>query len=244
MCVLMPKAFLLALSLLISLNAHAVIKGTTVKDGDPVARSTVSIEAPTPCTGSLIASDIVLTAAHCLMEKPAMNQVRVMFWAQAKKRHRVRVHSYAAHPGFRRNGNRAVPHDLALIRLLDAPPEGFGPAELLPDSSVLRPGDPVVVAGFGRRKADDPESMDFLHRATASVLKVFSSKELLIDSRAGGTCLGDSGGPAFYVKSGRYFLYGVIGSGDADCAIDEIHTRIDAYRDWIEKTVRVLRQAR
>lgn len=50
----------------------------------------------------------------------------------------------------------------------------------------------------------------------------------------------DSGGPVAFEEDGRWWLMGLVSYGLEECARPgnpEVHTRVAAYRDWIERSI-------
>jgi secreted trypsin-like serine protease len=241
------------------LSFGAVIRGDKVATEDPVARSSVYIDLGENalCSGTAIARDIVVTAAHCTAEITSLASVYVLFGVSLKSAVKVKVSNYIAKTKKRYNGG-----DIALLLLGEAIPEGFGPARVLRDSSQLRSGQKVIVAGFGDNVADDdgseeesgeeylrpylPNGNDRLLRGTSKIMGFQGDTEIMLtgtgNSPTGqGACNGDSGGSVYVEKNGRLYAFGVISRGDEYCKKGGIVGRIDAHRDWVDSSIRKLR---
>lgn len=114
------------------------------------------------CTGTLIAPDVVLTAAHCLTDPrtrepyPAGNLYFVAGWRMGQKVAARGVAAIALHPAYRFSdhpGPREIATDLALIRL--AEPISADEAEpFIVDQ--LRPGEPLVLISY---RQDRPHAL-------------------------------------------------------------------------------------
>lgn len=72
-------------------------------------------------------------------------------------------------------------------------------------------------------------------RSTQVTVSKLLSNEVVVDQSHGtGACSGDSGGPAYVLKNGKYYLFGVTSRGNVGCDSDGIYTNILTYLDWIK----------
>lgn len=81
--------------------------------------------------------------------------------------------------------------------------------------------------------------IDFLGSETlrtgAVQIQGFSEKEIrLSEAKGQGTCVGDSGGPLFYISENDYLLVGVTSRGSVTCDGPAIYTNALEYLDWIQ----------
>lgn len=249
------RSRLLSLAFLfLSTEAFAVIGGQPVRPTDPVAASTVSVlmGAGGGCTGTLIERDVVVTAAHCFHANPSAGDIEIVFGMKEEEGVRIGAADFRVNVFHRLDKDpinidrfrKKEANDIALILLRSPAPTGFEPAKILPDSSVLRKGQMVTVAGYGRIDPEHPVTERMLRKASIRVRRQLSPSEIVLDFTQGsGTCVGDSGGPGFLEANGELFLYGVIATGDPYCAIYEVHTRVDSHRDWIQKRIADMRES-
>lgn len=148
------------------------------------------------CTASVIARNVVLTAAHCVTDIP---DTQVFFRGGQGKIVLFDVASIALHPEFKPNAGRQrlISIDLALLRLAGPLPPAFKPVEL---TGFGRPpiGQRFRIVGFGR--ADEAAS------GTSGVLRqgivvARGPKSPVVvwlgdpDGTGLGGCTGDSGAP-------------------------------------------------
>jgi len=202
------------------------------------------------CTGTLIAPNVVLTAAHC----QALH-TRIMVGNSLTKGRVFRVLKHVRHQKFDRQFN----NDLMLLflekKVTGVRPRAMATAALIDGATTAR------VVGFGttdvggslgfglKRKTDVPIVSQgcggkVKGRSDATVYgchrnrEVVAGKPLLLHD----TCKGDSGGP-FFVRNakGQWLLAGVTSRGTdlstTICGDGGIYVRVDKYADWIAKTI-------
>jgi secreted trypsin-like serine protease len=207
----------------------------------------------TSCTGTAIARDLVLTAAHCVL--PGADYKLVEFDA-AHRPHLRDVERVVAHPQFSLKtllAHRATA-DVALLKLAAPLPARLSPAPLAGDAP-LKAGDAFVVAGFGLTVRGDGKSGGTLRVATLVATGHPGTLQLrLVDPKtrgqtAGlGACTADSGAPAFRTESRHLAVVGVVSwstgpAGSAGCGGLTGVTPLTRYRAWIIETARKLGSA-
>src|SRR5258708_6571844 len=208
--------FVAALALSAALPASAMVGGAPAFE-DGVGRSVVTIigSRGTFCSGALIAPDLVLSAAHCVM--PGADYKIVLYDAQRQPQLRD-VKRVASHPQF--NVQSILAHhasaDVALL-LLSEPLKARTPA---PTGAPLEPiavGARFTVAGIGVSRRGDGKSGGTIRAASLVVtgqpgrLHVRLVDPATNNGRDGlGACTGDSGAPVFEDQSGRAVIIGVV----------------------------------
>jgi V8-like Glu-specific endopeptidase len=133
---------------------------TAVPGWEAVGR--LNIAGSSMCTGSLIAPDLVLTAAHCLFDLKTGSRVsahRIKFEAGLngrKAKARRMVAKAVIHPAYRHFGSRRdqTSYDLAVLRL-DSPISSAEIRPLLVAAAPLR-GDSVDVMSYSLGRATRP----------------------------------------------------------------------------------------
>lgn len=142
-------------------EARRLLSAREAQDWAAVGR--VNISGASFCTGTLIAPDLVLTAAHCVYFKATGRAVppdRIHFlagWRLGKARAHRRARAVLVHPGYKvaaRSGTGRVAADIAVIAL-DRPISGD---EIQPSarSSGAVPGEKITVVSYARNRPEAP----------------------------------------------------------------------------------------
>jgi secreted trypsin-like serine protease len=262
------KKFILALFVsAVSFSAHAgsfdhIFGGTAVQASDPAAQTTVFISGRSNlgyyfCSGSLIAEDIVVTAAHCVADgkqgsfRVIFSRVVPLSWLTEKPTvsdsdPSVRqVVGTIADPDFNMKASEDA-HDIAIIRIKGDLPAGYHAATLLDSSTALTPGEEVLLAGYGSTNPDIQGKGGVLNQATVTVKQAVGNTEIAVDQTQGkGGCWGDSGGPAFVQSGDELLLWGLTNrafpQNERTCSHGAVYTRITDFSDFITQSEATLR---
>jgi Trypsin len=192
------------------------------------------------CTASVIAPDVVLTAAHCVSN---LSNTRVFFRGGDGQLVLFDVASIAVHPEFRPKIGRKhlISIDLALLRLARPLPPAFKPIELM-DSGPVATGQPFRMAGFGRADESVSGTSGVLR---AGILVASTPKSPVLvwltdpDGTGLGGCTGDSGAPVLAI--GRPALVAVAirakGYNGHSCGAMTEAVLIGPQMPWVRKTL-------
>ena len=202
------------------------------------------------CSGTTIAkqagSGILLTAAHCVLEIDANEQVVVPikvvspgslivlpgadFQVGFNTAKAYYVADITVHPQY--DGNTQNPYDLALVRYLGA----TDATPIIPALSVaddkFAVGSPFTLVGFGKTESNSNNSQ---RRKVDKVVSSLTTRQISYDQRDGkGSCQGDSGGPALVQTPGGERVGGVTSYGDSDCTTTGVSVRVSADATFIQ----------
>jgi hypothetical protein len=242
----------LALGLILALITHpaAAIVGGGGAPSEDIARAVVTIigSRGSFCTGSLIAQDLVLTAAHCV--SPGADYKLILPGEPPPRL--LDVRRIASHPQFNVTAIQAhrASADVALLQLAEPLPASKTPAPLGAPVIPIQVGARLTIAGVGVTRRGEGKSGGTIRAADLAVtgkpgtLQIRLADPLTSNLREGlGACTGDSGAPAFEMQGGRAVIVGVVswstGPNNADgCGGLTGVTPLNLYRDWILRTAR------
>jgi hypothetical protein len=244
---MLQRRFLILAFALLATPAAAIVGG----GGGPsenIARAVVTIigSRGTFCSGTMIAQDIVLTAAHCVLPGadykviiPGENPARLL-----------EVRRTLSHPQF--NVQAILAHrasaDVALVQLAAPLPQSKTPALLGRPTIPFEIGARFTIAGVGVTKRGDGKTGGIIRAADLAVtgkpgtLQIRLTDPLTNNLREGlGACTGDSGAPVFEMRGGRAVVAGVVswstGANNAEgCGGLTGVTPLTLYLDWIRTT--------
>jgi hypothetical protein len=246
----MIQRCLLILAFALTATPASAIVGGGGLPAESISRAVVTIigSRGSFCTGSLIAQDLVLTAAHCVL--PGADY-KVILPGETPPR-LLDIRRMASHPQFNVKGMLAhrASADVALLQIAAPLPSSKAPAPLGAPAVPIEVGSRFTVAGVGVTKRGDGKSGGTIRAADLAVtgkpgtLQIRLADPLTSNTRDGlGACTGDSGAPAFEMQGGRAVIVGVVswstGPNNSDgCGGLTGVTPLTLYREWISRTAR------
>lgn len=231
--------------------SHSVVFGEEVLDASTeypwVASIWIDLDEyswETPkrvCSGSLVAPDIVLTAAHCVLDR-GLYYVQLGSDTMNATGELIEVSAVWKHP---RYSDRKFVNDIGLLKLSQ-------PSTVMPMPYAIGKHQKLVdrvktyrILGWGINQND--EDPTYLRTAvitnqnkvaTSRYKSSFNSKTMIAAGKyiasekvyAGG-CSGDSGGPIMATISGKKMVVGVTSYGAVDCnwGLPTVFTKVSYY---------------
>lgn len=171
------------------------------------------------CTGTLIAPNVVLTAAHCIPSSGVQFGVsQDTLFASRDAVEEIVARSYRT--GLFDGG------DIALIRLSSDAPAGIEPIPLhrapITDDDI---GRAIRLVGYGI----DAAGVFGTRRQITVAIGGYSDRLITVGEANNTSCYGDSGGPAFLDVDGTEQVAGVTSFGAGGCTSSAEYTRVDVY---------------
>ncbi|XP_052795432.1 chymotrypsin-like protease CTRL-1 [Mya arenaria] len=212
------------------------------------------------CGGTLISSDVVLTAAHCV-SNPRFGPGELRVLAGERDRNSVdageqlrNVTSVTVHPDYVGTLTSLYNNDVALLKLASpvsktthvSPVSG-----LADDTSPTGPASCFVTGwGISAEKNGSSGLSGVLAQAEVTLLTnaqcnkrsnwdgLVKPSQLCAYSKKISACLGDSGGPLVCQVNSKYIQYGVTSWGKRTCDQKPVvYARVSTYRSWIMATI-------
>jgi secreted trypsin-like serine protease len=257
-------AALLILTFL-SVQSNAIVGGqfftAAVTDSDSikiashtvVLLNTESQSSHSRCTGTLIAKNVLLTAAHCVdADVSVLWVVTSIYEFSVSERHAVsKIIRHENYNSFARPTDEKENSDIALVQFAGELPAFYQPTTWVSRFNPSLKRFWLPVAGYGESMDGQGDSGE-LRIGKATVFNFDSSASYFkVDQTSQeGICKGDSGGPAYLKIKDDYFLLGIVSGIDNHSPDGQITSERCFgtsyfnsslfYQDWIAKNLKSL----
>ena len=240
-------------------HAHQRRIQNRIVDGQPAGspidyQALIKVNGYFTCGGILIASDVVITAAHCQQRYVSRYTVELGVYDRSNAQEASvvtrEVIKQIIHPEY---DEYNIDQDIMLLYLSEEVSE-FEPIELNEDDSLLREGDVLTISGWGRTSLDGPTTsllmtVDVEYVSNEQCVEIFEDFsdvvidewELCVFEDSKGACKGDSGGPLILPNGSNNapLLVGIVswGVGCAYSIYPGVFVRVSHYRQWIKPQI-------
>jgi secreted trypsin-like serine protease len=208
------------------------------------------------CSGSLIAPDLILTAAHCVLDADGDFAVQLKSDTLLLDGELIEASAVWSSP---RYDNKSIQNDIGLI-LLSEPVLDVVPAKLATKRQAKLVNSITRFTLYGWGVDQNKTSAEFLRttqiqRQTKAALRAFTSRQfnrnttiaagryLSAEKVYSGACNGDSGGPLVARIRGADTVVGITSYGAESCRakVPSVFTTVSYYEKDIRKGEQVLR---
>lgn len=224
-------------------RASAAIIGGAPTEGDPAVVLLASYPPDhstlDTCTASVIAEDVLLTAAHCLDPATHPEYTFGVFTGPDASAYEtantlipklVPVKEVHIHPDY----DPAPPFTADIGVVLLEQPLSIAPLPIQRDpldEEIV--GQPARIVGYGQTKYKEPNAVR--HEATTVVASLGDTDTIVVGDLEHRSCIGDSGGPALVTIAGVERIAGVDSYTELSGCLEPAHyRRPDVYTTFLD----------
>lgn len=251
-------SFILSCSQRSSPSKLRMVQGQKPTAESPASWSAVALvdrKGQSFCSGALIAPQLIVTAAHCVFDK-APGDMWVAFGSSPEGGDAAVKLKVTARETFKKGQKYESNFDIAWVRFEGTAPANYRPLEIWHGSTELKAGTELTIAGYGQTASlcegaaancqggqlleVKTQLREFVDQTRLYDLIVIDAPE---DGKAG-PCFGDSGGPAYLERGGRWYLVGDFMGWDRILVPEDqgsicdygtgIYNFVGSYAAWIE----------
>ena len=210
------------------------------------------------CTGTIVSENVILTAAHCVVDaktQKKVDKVVVIFavnpWCLGEEivNRSILATKFDVQE---MNDLKELERDVALVQIPHLP-TGYFPMPVVTKSELPRQTQVIYVAGYGRED-DDPDKQAKSGRLKTTQLPLIGAIPVkrdprtnevksffyVVDQPLGGICMGDSGGPAMMRVGGQLKMFAVAsrvnGPDKSPCREKVAYAAVESNRRWLRET--------
>ncbi|MBK8254707.1 MAG: serine protease [Polyangiaceae bacterium] len=200
---------------------------------DYPATGVLLIQGQPFCTGTIVGTRSVLTAAHCI-DQMDPSQVSFGIGAAADQLEaELKVVSGVQHPNW---DSQSLTNDVAVLTLGEDSPIPAIPLNPAMDDSWI--GRKVTLVGYGVTDGTQQTGAGVKRMVDVTIDKLEPTTLHYTTQNGQTACNGDSGGPAFADENGQLYVAGITSYGDQGCEQYGVYTRVDAFIDFIEEQIK------
>lgn len=224
-------------------SSYGIVAGSVLGSGNELSSSTVLIlnikdkDSVSICTGTLIDSDKVLSAAHCTSRNndgtilvAFTNNVECATKAPKRTLRKVTRQAIPSEYSYSSKEFDNSVHDLAVFKFEGTLPAGYKVRNLPFASFTIQNDDTLVMTGYGVTEEDGKDSgtLRFTTSSAKNVVQEFPiidrkdrtvskmatvPRTVIVQQPSNGVCSGDSGGPLYVKTDSELMLVGITSVG-------------------------------